>query len=312
MMLKNSRIYIAGHKGLVGSAIVRKLISNGYNNIITYDSSNDLRDPLQVKKIFETNRPDFVFLAAAKVGGINYNAMVPADFIYDNLMIQTNVIDAAHKFGCKKLLFLGSACIYPKVTPQPIKEEYLLTAKLEPTNDAYALAKIAGLTMAKYYTKQYGMSTVSLMPANLYGPYDNFHPDKCHVIPGLINKFWNAKERGLGIVEAWGDGSPTREFLYVDDLADACMFLMHNYDSPDHINVGSDVEITIKELSEIIKQEVGYTGEIFWNTDKPNGTPRRKLDNTKLFEMGWKPKVTFSEGLAKTIEWFKNNKERFL
>lgn len=311
-MNKTSRIYVAGHKGLVGSAIVRKLLSDGYNNLVTYDSSHDLRDQIQVKKIFETHRPEYVFLAAAKVGGINYNATVPADFIYDNLMIQSNLINAAQRFGCRKLLFLGSACIYPKVTPQPIKEEYLLTAKLEPTNDAYALAKIAGLTMAKYYTKQYGMPTISLMPANLYGPYDNFYPDKCHVIPGLINKFWNAKEKGLNTVEAWGDGSPTREFLYVDDLADACMFLMQNYDSPDHINVGSDVEITIKELSEIIKSEVGYEGEIFWNTEKPNGTPRRKLDNTKLFEMGWKPKVSFSEGLAKTIDWFKNNKERFL
>jgi len=311
-MNKTSRIYVAGHRGLVGSAIVRKLVSEGYDNLITYDSSHDLRDQAQVKRIFETHRPEYVFLAAAKVGGINYNATVPADFIYDNLMIQSNLMNAAHRFGCMKLLFLGSACIYPKVTPQPIKEEYLLTAKLEPTNDAYALAKIAGLTMAKYYTKQHGMPTISLMPANLYGPYDNFHPDKCHVIPGLINKFWNAKEKGLGTVEAWGDGSPTREFLYVDDLADACIFLMHNYDSPDHINVGSDVEITIKELSEIIKREVGYEGEIFWNTDKPNGTPRRKLDNTKLFDMGWKPKVSFDDGLAKTIEWFKNNKGRFL
>jgi GDP-L-fucose synthase len=227
-------------------------------------------------------------------------------------MIQSNVIHAAYRHGVKKLLFLGSACIYPKVTPQPIKEEYLLTDKLEPTNDAYALAKIAGLTMAKYYTKQYGMNTISLMPANLYGPHDNFFPEKCHVIPGLINKFYNAQQHGQEIVEAWGDGSPTREFLYVDDLADACLFLMNNYDSPDHINVGSDVETTIRDLSEIIKREVGYAGEIFWNTDKPNGTPRRKLDNTKLFDMGWKPKVSFDVGLRMTIEWFKQNKGRFL
>lgn len=312
-MNKNDRIYIAGHNGLVGSAIYRKLKTAGYVDInVKPKKYLDLRDQYQTDTFFKNYRPEYVFLAAAKVGGINYNATVPADFIYDNLMIQNNVIKAAYENGVKKLLFLGSACIYPKVTPQPIKEEYLMTAPLEPTNDAYAIAKIAGMTMAKYYTKQYGMPTISLMPANLYGPNDNFHPDKCHVIPGLINKFWNAKEKGLDTVEAWGDGSPTREFLYVDDLADACIFLMQNYNSPEHINVGSDVEITIKDLSEIIKREVGYTGEIFWNTNKPNGTPRRKLDNTKLFEMGWRPKVSFDEGLARTIAWFKENKEKFL
>jgi GDP-L-fucose synthase len=311
-MDKNSRIYVAGN-GLVGTALVKKLTENGYKDIIVRPKDSlDLRDQESVKYFFRTYRPEHVFLAAAKVGGINFNATHPADFIYDNLMIQSNVIDAAYKTGVKKLLFLGSACIYPKVTPQPIKEEYLLSAKLEPTNDAYALAKIAGLTMAKYYTKQYGLNTISLMPANLYGPNDNFFPDKCHVIPGLINKFYNAKLEGQDTVEAWGDGSPTREFLYVDDLADACLFLMNEYNSSEHINVGSDVEITIKELSEIIKREVGYSGEIFWNTDKPNGTPRRKLDNTKLFDLGWKPKVSFDEGLARTIAWFKENRGRFL
>ncbi len=312
-MNKNDRIYIAGHNGLVGSAIYRKLKSSGYVDInVKPKKYLDLRDQYQTDTFFKNYRPEYVFLAAAKVGGINYNATVPADFIYDNLMIQNNVIKAAYENGVKKLLFLGSACIYPKVTPQPIKEEYLMTAPLEPTNEPYAIAKIAGMTMAKYYTKQYGMPTISLMPANRYGPNDNFHPDKCHVIPGLINKFWNAKDKGLDTVEAWGDGSPTREFLYVDDLADACIFLMQNYNSPEHINVGSDVEITIKDLSEIIKREVGYTGEIFWNTNKPNGTPRRKLDNTKLFEMGWRPKVSFDEGLSRTITWFKENKEKFL
>lgn len=311
-MDKNSRIYVAGN-GLVGTALVKKLTEQGYKDIIVRPKDSlDLRDQQSVKYFFRTVRPEYVFLAAAKVGGINFNATHPADFIYDNLMIQSNVIDASYKTGVKKLLFLGSACIYPKVTPQPIKEEYLLSAKLEPTNDAYALAKIAGLTMAKYYTKQYGLNTVSLMPANLYGPNDNFFPDKCHVIPGLINKFYNAKLEGKDVVEAWGDGSPTREFLYVDDLADACLFLMNEYNSSEHINVGSDVEITIKELSEIIKREVGYSGEIFWNTDKPNGTPRRKLDNTKLFDLGWKPKVSFDEGLARTIAWFKENRGRFL
>jgi GDP-L-fucose synthase len=311
-MDKNSRIYVAGN-GLVGTALVKKLTEQGYKDIIVRPKDSlDLRDQQSVKYFFRTYRPEYVFLAAAKVGGINFNATHPADFIYDNLMIQSNVIDAAYKTGVKKLLFLGSACIYPKVTPQPIKEEYLLSAKLEPTNDAYALAKIAGLTMAKYYTKQYGLNTISLMPANLYGPNDNFFPDKCHVIPGLINKFYNAKLEDKDVVEAWGDGSPTREFLYVDDLADACLFLMNEYNSSEHINVGSDVEITIKELSEIIKREVGYSGEIFWNTDKPNGTPRRKLDNTKLFDLGWKPKVSFDEGLARTIAWFKENRGRFL
>lgn len=312
-MRTNSKIFVAGHRGLVGSAIVRKLDELGYTSVYGAPRDTiDLRNQKQVETFFHANRPEYVFLAAAKVGGINYNATVPAEFIYDNLMIQSNVMEAAYRNGCKKLLFLGSACIYPKVTPQPIKEEYLLSDKLEPTNDAYALAKIAGLTMAKYYTKQHGFNTISLMPANLYGPNDNFFPDRCHVIPGLINKFYNAKLSGSKSVEAWGDGTPTREFLYVDDLADACIFLMNNYESPDHINVGSDVEITIKDLSEIIKREVGYTGDIYWNTDKPNGTPRRKLDNEKLFAMGWKPSVSFDEGLARTIAWFKQNRERFL
>lgn len=312
-MKTNSKIFVAGHRGLVGSAITRKLADMGYTTVFGAPRDClDLRIQRDVDKFFSSNRPEYVFLAAAKVGGINYNATAPAEFIYDNLMIQTNIIDSAYKHGCKKLLFLGSACIYPKVTPQPIKEEYLLTDRLEPTNDAYALSKIAGLTMAKYYTQQYGMPTISLMPANLYGPNDNFFPDRCHVIPGLINKFWNAKEKGLDVVEAWGDGSPTREFLYVDDLADACIFLMQNYSSPEHINVGSDVEITIKDLSEIIRREIGYEGSIWWNADKPNGTPRRKLDNTKLFDMGWKPRFSFDEGLALTIDWFKNNRGRFL
>jgi GDP-L-fucose synthase len=312
-MNKNDRIYVAGHTGLVGSALVRKLVADGYKDIVAKPHDHlDLRDQGSVNYFFRTYRPEYVFLAAAKVGGIKYNATVPADFIYDNLMIQNNVIKAACENGVKKLLFLGSACIYPKVTPQPIKEEYLMTAPLEPTNDAYAIAKIAGMTMAKYYTKQYGMPTISLMPANLYGPNDNFHPERCHVIPGLINKFWNATEKNLRVVEAWGDGTPTREFLYVDDLADACIFLMQNYDSPDHINVGSDVEITIKALSDIIRREVGYLGEVFWNTEKPNGTPRRKLDNSKLFGMGWKPKVSFDEGMTRTIRWFKENKGKFL
>ena len=308
-MEKNSKIFVAGHKGLVGSALVRQLTEQGYTNIVTADKQGlDLRKQLQVQAFFQKEKIDYVFLAAAKVGGINYNATVPGEFIYDNLMIQTNVVDAAYRNGVKKLLFLGSACIYPKVTPQPIKEEYLLTAPLEPTNEAYALAKIAGLKMCKFYKKQYGFNAISLMPANLYGPYDNFDPEKCHVIPGLIHKFHNAKKNNLPTIEAWGDGSPTREFLYVDDMADASIFLMNNYDSEDHINVGSDVEITIKDLSDIIRNAIGYDGEIFWNTEKPNGTPRRKMDNTKLFDLGWKPKVSFEEGLKRTVEWYLKNK----
>lgn len=312
-MDKSSKIFVAGHNGLVGSSLVRKLKSEGYTNILTVEKRHvDLRNQHLTYAFFAEHEPEYVFLAAAKVGGINYNATAPADFIYDNLMIQTNVIDAAYKNKCKKLLFLGSACIYPKVVPQPIKEEYLLTAPLEPTNEGYALAKIAGLRMCQYYQKQYGFNAISLMPANLYGINDNFFPDKCHVIPGLINKFYKAKVNGDTSIMAWGDGSPTREFLYVDDLADACIFLMNEYNSSDHINVGSDVEITIKDLSEIIRKNIGFTGDIVWNNDLPNGTPRRKIDNEKIFSLGWKPKVSFEDGLKRTIDWFIDNKERFL
>lgn len=307
-MYKSSKIFVAGHRGLVGSAIVRKLRSEGYDNLILKVKDElDLRNQYAVKDFFKAERPEFVFLSAAKVGGINYNAEYPADFIYDNLMIQTNVINAAYEYGVKKLLFLGSACIYPKVTPQPIKEEYLLTDPLEPTNEGYALAKIAGLKMCDYYRKQYGFNAISLMPANLYGPNDNFDPEKCHVIPGMITKFNTAKLNNTDVT-FWGDGTPTREFLYVDDLADASLFLMQNYNEAGHINVGSDVEIEIKELCEIIRKVVGFEGNILWDTDKPNGTPRRKLDNTKLFSMGWKPKTNFAEGLAKTVEWYYSEK----
>lgn len=313
MMNEHGKIFVAGHRGLVGSALVRRLTELGYTNIITIGKENlDLRSQSQVSQFFEKEKPDYVFLAAAKVGGINYNATHPADFIFDNLAIQNNVINSAWHVNCKKLLFLGSACIYPKVTPQPIKEEYLLTAPLEPTNEPYALAKIAGLRMCQAYHKQLGFNAISVMPANLYGINDNFHPDRCHVIPGMINKFYNAKVNNLPQVEAWGDGTPTREFLYVDDLADACIFLMNYYDSPEHINIGSDVEITIKDLSDIIKKKIGYEGEIFWNTNKPNGTPRRKIDNEKLFSLGWKPKVSFEEGLERSVNWFIANKDRFL
>jgi GDP-L-fucose synthase len=309
-MYKNSKIFVAGHNGLVGSAIVRKLEKEGYTNLVLRNKTElDLRNIDAVKDFFKIEKPEFVFLAAAKVGGINYNAQYPADFIYDNLTIQTNVIDTAYKSRVKKLLFLGSACIYPKVTPQPIKEEYLLTAPLEPTNEGYALAKIAGLKMCEYYRKQYGFNAISLMPANLYGPNDNFDPEKCHVIPGMITKFNTAKKENTDVT-FWGDGTPTREFLYVDDLADACLFLMQNYNEAEHINVGSDVEIEIKELCEIIRREIGFEGNIIWDETKPNGTPRRKMDNTKLFNMGWRPKVDFNSGLANTIDWFLNEKDR--
>lgn len=309
-MYKSSKIFVAGHNGLVGSAIVRKLQSEGYNNLVLRTKAElDLRNQDAVKDFFKIERPEFVFLAAAKVGGINYNAEFPADFIHDNLAIQTNVIDTAYRSGVKKLLFLGSACIYPKVTPQPIKEEYLLTAPLEPTNEGYALAKIAGLKMCEYYRKQYGFNAISLMPANLYGPNDNFDPEKCHVIPGMITKFNTAKKNGTDVT-FWGDGTPTREFLYVDDLADACLFLMHNYNEAGHINIGSDVEIQIKELCDIIKNEIGYEGNIIWDESKPNGTPRRKMDNTRLFNMGWRPRVDFKTGLAITVDWFLTEKDR--
>jgi GDP-L-fucose synthase len=308
-MYKSSKIFVAGHNGLVGSAIVRKLREEGYNNLVLRNKTElDLRNQDAVRDFFKIEKPEYVFLAAAKVGGIAYNAKEPADFMYDNLMIQTNVIDTAYRNGVKKLLFLGSACIYPKVTPQPIKEEYLMTAPLEPTNEGYALAKIAGLRMCEYYKKQFGFNAISLMPANLYGPNDNFDPEKCHVIPGMITKFNTAKKNGTDVT-FWGDGTPTREFLYADDLADACLFLMHNYDGPEFINVGSDVEIEIKELCEIIKKELGFDGVITWDTSLPNGTPRRKMDNTKLFDMGWRPKTDFNTGLAKTIHWFLHEKD---
>jgi GDP-L-fucose synthase len=305
MMNKTSKIFVAGHKGLVGSSLVRKLESDGYTNIVTKTREElDLRNQAAVAEFFKQEAPEYVFLAAAKVGGINHNMQEPAAFIYDNLTIQTNVIHSAYENGCTKLMFMGSACIYPKVTPQPIKEEYLLTAPLEPTNEGYALAKIAGLRMCQYYRKQYGFNAISVMPANLYGINDNFNPEKCHVIPGMINKFYSAKVSGADSITCWGDGTPTREFLYVDDLADACVFLMNNYDDPAHINIGSDVEISIKDLSEIIKKSVGFDGEILWDTNMPNGTPRRKLDNSILFELGWRPKVGFNEGLNRTIKWF--------
>jgi GDP-L-fucose synthase len=308
-MEKNSKIFVAGHNGLVGSAIVRKLRSEGYNNLILRSRNElDLRDQRAVRNFFSTEKPEYVFLAAAKVGGIIANAEAPADFTYDNLAIQTNVIDSAYRNGVNKLLFLGSACIYPKITSQPIKEEYLLEGKLEPTNEGYALAKIVGLKLCEYYKQQYGFNAISLMPVNLYGPNDNFDPTKSHVIPGMIRKFYDAKKNGLASVSCWGDGSPTREFLHSDDLADACLFMMNSYNDTQFVNVGSDNEITIKALSEMIKKEIGFEGEIIWDTTYPNGQPLRKLDYTLMDNLGWKSKVSFEEGLRTTVKWFMDHK----
>lgn len=308
-MNRNSKIYIAGHKGLVGSALVRQLKKEGYNNILSSDI--DLRNQAKVEDFFQINRPDYVFLAAAKVGGIGFNKRSPAEFITDNLEIQTNVISSAYKHGAEKLLFLGSACIYPKMAPVPIKEEYLLTGPLEETNIGYALSKIAGLVMCQKYTEQYGFKTVSVMPNNLYGINDNFRMDECHVIPAFIHRFLNAKEKGLSEVVCYGDGTPTREFLYVDDLAHGLIFLMNNYDSPEHINIGPNREVTINYLANLIAELVGYTGNIIWDTTKPNGTPRRALDTTKMDSIGWRSNTSLETGLKQTIDWFMENGDTY-
>jgi GDP-L-fucose synthase len=305
----NSKIFVAGHRGLVGSSIVRKLKSEGYNNIITKQKCFlDLTNQSQVEDFFREERPDYVFLAAAKVGGIGYNKIAPADFIRENLQIQTNVIDAAYRNGCKKLLFLGSACVYPKHAPVPIKEEYLMTGPLEETNSSYSLSKIIGYEMCRKYTTQYGFQTISVMPNNLYGINDNFIVEQSHVIPGLINKFVSAKEKNLPTVTCFGDGSPTREFLFSDDLADALLFLMNNYNDPEIINIGTKREISIKELSEIISNLVGYSGEVVWDTSRPNGTPRRFLDTYKMDSLGWTSQTSLENGLEITIDWFLENR----
>ena len=282
-MEKNSRIYVAGHRGLVGSAIVRNLKANGFTNIVTKTHAElDLTNQADVRKFFEEERPEYVFLAAAKVGGIHANNTYPADFIYDNLMIQNNVIKAAHDFKVTKLLFLGSTCIYPKMAPQPIKEEYLLTGALEETNEAYAVAKIAGLEMCKFFKRQYGDNFISCMPTNLYGPNDNFDLKSSHVLPALIRKFHEAKVNGAETVEVWGTGTPLREFIYVDDMAAACVFLMENYDGEQHVNIGTGEEVSIRQLAETVKEVVGFEGELVFNTDMPDGTPRKLTTVDKL------------------------------
>ena len=294
----NSKIWVAGHRGMVGSAIVRRLESLGYKNIITRSSKElDLRRQLDVEKFFELERPEYVFLGAAKVGGIMSNNTYRADFIYDNLMIESNVIHSSHLYGVKKLLFLGSSCIYPKLAEQPLKEESLLSGYLESTNEPYAIAKIAGLKLCENYYNQYGDCFISCMPTNLYGPNDNYDLYNSHVLPALIRKFHEAKVGGLGVVEVWGTGSPYREFLHVDDLADSCVFLMDNYNDNQFINVGSGMEVTIKELVELVSDIIGYTGEIYWNVDKPDGTPRKLLDVSRLNNLGWKAKIGLKEGI---------------
>ena len=310
-MNKNSKIFVAGHLGLVGSAICRKLQELGYSNIIKRTKKElDLRDQVKTKLFFEKEKPEYVFLAAAKVGGIGWNAECPADFIYDNLQIQNNVIDSAYRSGVSKLLFLGSACIYPKITEQPIKEEYLMSSYLEPTNEGYALAKIAGMKMCKFYRKQHGFNAISVMPANLYGINDNFNIEQCHVIPALIKKFHDAQELNLSSVSCFGDGTPRREFLLVDDLVDACLFLMDTYNFGEHVNIGSSSDISIKDLAYLIKDLTGFKGDVVWDTNKPNGTPVRKLDVTKMKALGWEASMELKEGLEQTYEWFKKyNKE---
>lgn len=310
-MEKTSKIYVAGHRGMVGSAIVRALQREGYTNIITRTHSElDLCRQEQVESFFAAEKPEYVFLAAAKVGGIVANSNALADFMYDNMMLEMNVINAAWRNGCKKLEFLGSSCIYPRMAPQPMKESCLLTSELEPTNEAYALAKISGLKYCEYLNKQYGTDYISVMPTNLYGPNDNYHPTHSHVLPALIRRFHEAKEAGVSSVTCWGDGSPLREFLYVDDLADLCIFLMNNYSGNETVNAGTGKEVTIKQLTQMVAQVVGYEGDILWDTSKPNGTPRKLLDVSKSVQLGWRYKVELADGIRLAYEDFLSNPMR--
>ncbi|MFK7806686.1 MAG: GDP-L-fucose synthase family protein [Saprospiraceae bacterium] len=302
-MQKSNKIYIAGHRGMVGSALHRKLNAEGYNNIITRTSHQlDLRNQKAVADFFESEKPDYVFLAAAKVGGILANNTYRADFLYDNLMIQNNVIHSAYKTGVKKLMFLGSSCIYPKMAKQPLKEDYLLTGLLEPTNEPYAIAKIAGIKLCDAYRDQYGCNFISVMPTNLYGPNDNYDLKKSHVLPALLRKFIEAKQQGQPEVTMWGTGNPKREFLHVDDLADACYYLMQNYDEPGLVNIGTGEDIAIKDLAYLIKDIVGYEGEIVHDLSKPDGTPRKLMDVSKLKSKGWTASISLEEGVKKVYE----------
>ena len=304
-MEKSAKIYIAGHRGMVGSAIYRKLVKEGYTNIITRVSDElDLRDQQAVTAFFDTEKPDYVFLAAAKVGGIVANNTYRADFLYENLAIQNNVIHNAYKTGVKKLMFLGSSCIYPKLAPQPLKEEYLLTGLLEETNEPYAIAKIAGIKMCDAYRDQYGSNFISVMPTNLYGYNDNYHPQNSHVLPALIRKFHEAKTNGTPEVVVWGSGSPMREFLFADDLANACYFLMESYNEPNLINIGTGEDLTIKDLALLIKKVVGFEGELKFDSTKPDGTPRKLMDVSKLHSLGWKHQIELEEGIQLAYQDF--------
>ena len=307
----DSKIYIPGHRGMVGSAIKRNLEARGYHNLITRTHSElDLTNQQAVNNFFETEKPEYVFLAAAKVGGILANSTYPAEFIYENLMIETNVIHAAYNCGVKKLLFLGSSCIYPRLAPQPLKEEYLLTSELEVTNEAYAIAKIAGIRMCKHYNQQYGTNFISVMPTNLYGPHDNYDPKTSHVMAALFRKFHEAMMNNKPQVVVWGTGSPRREFLHVDDMADACVYLMENYDAADigeFVNIGVGEDITIRELAELIGEIVGYGGEIVYDTTKPDGTPQKLLDITKLRKLGWKHRIGLKKGITQVYAEIFNN-----
>jgi GDP-L-fucose synthase len=301
----NSRIYIAGHRGLVGSGLVRKLNESGYNNLLLRTHAElDLTDQKVVRTFFDECKPEYVFLAAATVGGIHANSTYPAKFIHDNLLIQTNVIDAAYQSGVKKLLFLGSSCIYPKFAPQPIPESALLTGPLEPTNECYAIAKIAGIMMCQAYRRQYGFDAISAMPTNLYGPGDNFHPDNSHVVPALMRRFHAAKEGKENTVVVWGSGTPLREFLHVDDLADALLHLMLNYSEDNILNVGCGAELTIAELATLMKDVVGFEGEVRFDPSRPDGTPRKLLDVSCLFATGWHPRIPLRSGLVSTYAWY--------
>ncbi|MBQ5755036.1 MAG: GDP-L-fucose synthase [Oscillospiraceae bacterium] len=311
MMEKSAKIYVAGHRGMVGSAICRALEAQGYTNLICRTSKElDLRNQAAVNAFFEEEKPDYVFLAAAKVGGIMANSKAPADFMYDNMILEMNVIHSAWQNGVKKLMFLGSSCIYPRMAPQPMPESCLLTSSLEETNEAYALAKISGLKYCEYLNRQYGTDYISVMPTNLYGPNDNYHPEHSHVLPALIRRFHEAKEAGLPFVTCWGTGAPLREFLYVDDLADACVYLMNTYSGNETVNLGTGKELSIKELTELVAKVVGYTGEIRWDPTKPDGTPRKLLDVSKLESLGWRYKTELEEGVALAYRDFLNSEMR--
>lgn len=310
-MDKNGKIFVAGHRGMVGSAIVRALKKNGYENIIVRTSKElDLRRQDKVEAFFAEEKPDYVFLAAAKVGGIMANSKYPADFMYDNMIMQMNVIHAAYENNCKKLMFLGSSCIYPRLAPQPMPESCLLTSALEQTNEAYALAKISGLKYCTYLNRQHGTDYISVMPTNLYGPNDNYHPENSHVLPAMIRRFHEAKLSGAEEVVIWGTGTPLREFLYVDDLADACVYLMNNYSGDETVNLGTGKEVTIAELAETVKKVVGYEGKIVYDTSKPDGTPRKLLDVSKLESLGWKYKVELEDGIALAYDDFLHSEMR--